>query len=197
MKARNMSEQALARANFLIAVVGLGGLLAIAFGASPFQIKGASSITPIAGFTIFSVLYLAAQLSERLTELVSDFSAVAGKSATNADRTNEDIDVTKTRINELLKVHAEHPPALVIELVAQVKQLEMKSHYEDNRRALGLWVVASAVGVSLTSLTVGFFNLIGLTWMPHNWDSFISGVIIGGGSKPLHDFIGYLKTQKG
>lgn len=192
-----MSEPALARANFLIAVVGLGALLSIAFGASPLQIKGASSVTPIAGFTIFSVFYLAAQLSERLTELVSDFSAVAGKSATNADRTNEDIDVRKTRINELLKLHAEHPPPLVNELLDEVKQLEMKIHYEENRRALSLWIVASAIGVLLTSFSIGFFNLIGMTWMPHNWDSFISGVIIGGGSKPLHDFIGYLQTQKG
>ena len=177
--------------NTFIASAGVGLLILIAFVGSLLQIKVTTTPT-LTGISIFAVFYIAAQLSERLTEVISD--TVAGESANEVSRDKEEIEVTKARINSHLE---KNPLANVDELVNHIETLETRSRYEGNMRAVALWVVASAIGVAFTSVTIGFFELIGLTWMPHVADSFVSGIIIGGGSKPLHDFISYIQQQKG
>jgi ElaB/YqjD/DUF883 family membrane-anchored ribosome-binding protein len=174
-----------------IAIIGILLLYLIAYIASPFRIT-VTTTTTIQGVSIFAVFYLFAQLSERVTEVFSD--EVSGKSSTKVDENKTNIDVAKSRIDARIKADSN---SYVEDLKKEISTLAQSTDYETQKRAVALWVVASAVGVLLTALSLGFFQLIGLTWMPHVWDSFISGIIIGGGTKPLHDFISYIQTQKG
>jgi len=65
-------------------------------------------------------------------------------------------------------------------------------------RTISLWFFASALGVILSYLTVGLFQMVGVVFAGsggHAVDAWLSGVIIGGGTKPLHDLIGYLQAK--
>ena len=68
------------------------------------------------------------------------------------------------------------------------------------RRTVGLWFFASALGIILCYSTVGFFQMVQITFngagtYGHALDSVLSGVIVGSGTKPLHDLIGYIETK--
>ena len=63
------------------------------------------------------------------------------------------------------------------------------------RRKNRLWTFSSCLGVIFTYFSVGLFGLVGISiW--RFLDSLFSGIIIGGGTKPLHDLITYLEKQK-
>ena len=177
--------------NALTAILGVVGLGIVAFAGSLFQVSFSTTPT-LPGIDIFAAFYIVAQLSERLTEVFSD--VVADGSAKEVDEWKEKIDLDRSRIASAITADA---TADVDKWQNEIDDLEKKSRYAGNWRAIALWIVASLIGVLFTSLTLGFFQLIGLTWIPHNLDAFLSGIIIGGGTKPLHDFISYIAKQKG
>jgi hypothetical protein len=65
---------------------------------------------------------------------------------------------------------------------------------------LSLWGFSSFLGMILSYFTVGLFAIVGMTFSGglwgHAFDAILSGVIIGGGTKPLHDLIEYLQAPK-
>lgn len=88
-------------------------------------------------------------------------------------------------------------------------------HEEDNKqkydselskRVYGFWGLNSLLGMILAYFTIGLFQIAGITFSDLTfdgirlsgrfWDVFFSGVIIGAGTKPLHDLIDYLQNQK-
>jgi hypothetical protein len=72
-----------------------------------------------------------------------------------------------------------------------------------NERMFSIWGFSSFLGMLLAYFTFGLFAIVGITINPigavtgHAFDAIISGVIIGGGTKPLHDVIEYLQDPKG
>jgi hypothetical protein len=61
-------------------------------------------------------------------------------------------------------------------------------------RVISLWCFASGVGIVLCYFTVGLLQVISIpaasaSNLGHLGDSILSGIVIGGGTKPLHDLI--------
>lgn len=170
--------------------------------------------TPMQGISIFAILYLIAQLSERVTELFSNLSIFGGGSLKTADinerqRLIDYIDTAiKADINDTFKSTGTGEPnetlrrsieifdkSPIIEMRKCINMLEKRSDLDSKTRVIRLWVFASGIAVVVTSLTSGLFGIIGVTYIPHVWDSFFTGIIIGGGTKPLHDLITYIETK--
>jgi len=69
-----------------------------------------------------------------------------------------------------------------------------KDQAQKSARVVSLWCLASGIGIVLCYVTVGLMQEVGVSFVlstavGHFWDAVISGVIVGGGTKPLHDLI--------
>lgn len=80
------------------------------------------------------------------------------------------------------------------------------SPQEQFARALSIWGLATFFGIILCYITVGLFQISGITFVNWGWDvnpplaghvmdSIISGVIVGGSTKPLRDLISYIEGK--
>lgn len=158
--------------------------------------------TTVQNVSIFAIFYLIAQLSERVTELFSNI--LGGGSAENVDEYKTKIDILKNAINKNIENRAEKDSfdfdfldkSPLKEQIEKIKDLNKKIDHESRERAIGLWALASFIGVVFTSQTAGLFEIIGVNLVPHTLDSFFSGIIIGGGTKPLHDLITYIESKR-
>ena len=62
-------------------------------------------------------------------------------------------------------------------------------------RLISLWLIASGIGIFLCYISVGFFQLMGVSFLSgylvpgHFLDAIVSGIVVGSGTKPLHDLI--------
>lgn len=132
--------------------------------------------------SIFTVYYILAQIIERVTELFSpwfckreieelrremeDIEKIIDKKIANSGglhNIEQEQKGRKEKRDELLKLRA--------------------------RRIAGLWFLASVMGIILCGLIgVRFFETAGITVSP--WlDKILTGLLIGSGTKPLHDLI--------
>ncbi|MCZ7357359.1 MAG: hypothetical protein O8C66_09935 [Candidatus Methanoperedens sp.] len=151
----------------------------------------------LTGITIFAVIYFIAQLSERVTELFSDVS-VKGSSPRLGEYTRHIsyIDmVIKNTIDKNTRTLLELDHPSIHDMRQLIYYNELQSYYDKRNREIILWAVPSLFAVIFTSLTLGLFGIIGITYIPHVWDSLFSGMIIGGGTKPLHDLISYIQSK--
>ena len=87
-----------------------------------------------------------------------------------------------------------------------VNDLSKEVEGQSMRRVYSFWGLTSLMGMVLVYGTVGMFQTVGLpfqditysgvTWLSgHALDSILSGVIVGAGTKPLHDLIGTLEKS--
>ena len=78
---------------------------------------------------------------------------------------------------------------------------DIKNDHEQNQaRVVALWCLASGIGIVLCYVTVGLLQVVGISFTlstisGHFWDAIISGVIVGAGTKPLHDVINLFDTS--
>jgi hypothetical protein len=126
------------------------------------QISGAT-ITAT-GISIFAVFYIMAQLIERIVDPFSNTHFFGVKS------------ITEPKDGQVASGEADAISSF------------------NNARIISLWLAASALGILLCYFTVGMLGIIGFTFsisplQGHLVDAIISGLIIGGGTKPLHDLI--------
>lgn len=166
-------------------------------------------INPMEGISIFAIFYFIAQFSERVTEPFSNI--IFENSPIKIEKNKRKITAFEMKINEALKIN---PDADVQEWEEKIEKLSKENSDESNKRIVMLWFVASFIGVVFTAVTFGLFKIVGAacnsciqpnSWYPLSWnsfffnphvlDSFISGMIIGGGTKPLHDIISYIEKQ--
>ncbi len=146
----------------------------------------------VQGVTIFAVVYFITQLIERIIELISDFHPLF-KDTNKIAKLKKDIDRKDSQIREHLKGEdtraCQHINAEA-EKDALEKKMDELDCLESSRKSR-LWAVASGLGIIFSYTFVGLFALVGITTviMPHWIDVLVSGIILGGGSKPLHDLI--------
>jgi hypothetical protein len=87
------------------------------------------------------------------------------------------------------------------------KKLDEKLLYKYNtKRVISLWGLTSFLGIFLCYFTVGLFEIVGISFQSfavlggtitgHTVDSILSGMIVGAGTKSLHDLIGYIEKEK-
>jgi hypothetical protein len=154
--------------------------------------------SPPDGVSIFALFYIAAQAIERLLEPLSSFygrtkaSAEAGAAlpaAATANARYTKSEAVKERDKALAfndATTAAADAAWWQEMVDQIR-----------RNTTTLWAVASMLGM----IAAGWLGLLLLHAVkapnaPRWLDIILTGIVIGGGTKPLHDLIGNIQNAK-
>jgi len=93
----------------------------------------------------------------------------------------------------------------------KIDDLNKELDDQTSRRVYSFWGLTSLMGMVLVYFSTGLFTIVGLSVQDisiagrtvlsgHGLDAILSGVIVGAGTKPLHDLIGTLQkssSQKG
>lgn len=144
------------------------------------------AFTPASGISVFAVMYIVAQVIERLQE---PFVPWVGRSGT------VDKPTAKATRDEKVAKAIENPgdPAKAIEAA---KAQRVVDQIRANLTLL-LWGSSAA----LAMVASGYFGLYLLKGVGVNgsslWlDIIVTGLAIGGGTKPLHDLIGNISASK-
>ena len=150
-----------------------------------FHEKGMVTVAQVTGISIFAIFYLIAQLIERIVELVSG----CGKVFVDPD----EIEKKKLEI-DLLRKESETKISDVKKREDFKTAIESKENME-TRRKIRLWGFSSILGVVFSYFLFGLFDMVGIQILRF-CDSLFSGIIIGDGTKPLHDLITYIEKRK-
>lgn len=122
-----------------------------------------------ASASIYAIFYLLAQFDERLVEPFSNTGFFGRSSSDQTDHSQ--------------KKDAPNAKPKTTPVSDETKQA----------RIVALWCFASAIGIVLCYVTIGLLQVVGVTAassnLGHLGDAVFSGLIIGGGTKPLHDLI--------
>lgn len=161
-----------------------------------------TNFTPKEGLSVFAIAYIQAQFIERIVE---PFSEVKITRKGLFGKTDEIITRKRKIATNKLKMES---LALKPDMRHEVDSLEDESNKESKvydkesaKRVYSFWGLNSLLGMILVYFTVGLFETLGANFsinaaQGHFWDALFSGVVIGGGTKPLHDLIGYIQNQK-
>lgn len=128
--------------------------------------------TVVQGVTIFAIVYFITQLIERIIELISNFRPLF-KDTNKIAKLKKEIEQEHYLIEDRLRV----------------------MNCLETSRTSRLWATASGLGIIFSYFFIGLFALVGITSMPHWIDVLISGIILGGGSKLLHDLIDKIEKK--
>lgn len=147
--------------------------------------------TVVQGVTIFAVVYFITQLIERIVELISGFHPLF-KDTRKIEKLRAEVDQKNSQIKENFKncLNAD-----VEDAKTTLEELMEKRDCLESSRKSRLWAVASGIGIIFSYIFIGLFALVGITTIPHWVDVLISGIILGGGSKPLHDLISNMEKK--
>jgi hypothetical protein len=177
------------------------------------------------GVGVFAVLYVLAQAIERLLEPISPFlgSIMGGAkvetgvpaqgTSTETGVPAQDTSTARTNARRTVRKGASKKEKLIVERNAALadaknnpndlaaKQACVAAQDDLNQFRANASALAFGVAAFLAMLGAGYFGflifrLIGLT-APAVWiDLLVTGLAVGGGTKPLHDLIGNLKESK-
>jgi hypothetical protein len=151
-----------------------------------------SLIKPVEGIGLFAVIYLFAQLIERVVELFSEWSWVF-LSSQAIEQKKMEIDLRETKIKKILEVRNNQYKDVKVQKNALDNVSKSKACMETIRKAR-LWAFSSLLGAILCYVFIGLFELAGIP-IAHIWDALFSGILIGGGTKSLHDLITYVEKN--
>ncbi|MHB8642175.1 MAG: hypothetical protein ACYDA3_04750 [Gaiellaceae bacterium] len=136
-----------------------------------------------AGVTVFGPLYIFAQAIERILEPFSKFLGAA-KDSSGAKTTKG---TATFKVEDAIANGDAQTAANWQTIVEQIRR----------NTTVITWSAATVLG-TLASGTFGVFLVrsLGYTGMPAQVDMIITGLAIGSGTKPLHDFISNLQASK-
>jgi hypothetical protein len=155
------------------------------------------------GIDVFAVFFVAAQAIERLLEPIAPFFGRTQATAPQGLDAPAGISgwVTKSEVvkarDAALASAANASDAAPGEIAAK-QAAWLQELLEQIRRNTGtLWAVGAALGM----VAAGWWGLlllhgVGLTDVSREADIFVTGLAIGGGTKPLHDLIENVKASK-
>ncbi|SFM21726.1 hypothetical protein [Methanolobus profundi] len=140
---------------------------------------------------VFAIFYVAAQVIERITDSII-------KSIGPYDDTKADIEITSFQIDRIkAKLDSDIGKEEEKRLYDKFHTLLKYKNQRDNRMVLGVFVLTSFLGIFLAFvLQLRFLEMLGVTVLPVI-DSIVTGFLISGGTKPLHDLIKYIEKAKG
>lgn len=150
------------------------------------------------GISVFAIFYILAQAIERFLEYFSEASFLG--------KDKKAIDESERKIKDWQKIidkSIEKDPSdtnLQVTIERNQKNIdteESKISGKKSKRIVGLWLFASILGILLCWVfKIGFLGTIGAT-ISYTWlDYLVSGIVIGSGTKPLHDVIAYIEKAK-
>jgi hypothetical protein len=132
------------------------------------------------GVSIFALLYIAAQGTERLLE------PVASLIDTTSDKELE-------RDKKAAQFRNEQTAEAGREAATSQAQLDKK---RANRR-VAFWAAGTVLGMAASGgLGIYLLRMVGLSTAPEIVDILLTGLVISGGSKPLHDLISRIEKAK-
>ena len=140
---------------------------------------------------VFAIFYVAAQVIERITDSII-------KLMRSYDNTKADIEVTSFKIQKIkskldVDCDKDKEDRLYDELQRQLKYRNQR----DNRMVLEIFLMTSFLGILLAFiLQIQFLQMLGVIVSPVI-DITVTGFLISGGTKPLHDLIKYIEKAKG
>jgi hypothetical protein len=164
--------------------------------------------TTVAGVTIFAVFFVAATALERLLEPI----AMVLNPGPESDLQQAESDVAKTKqaaVEEhaaLIAAQLTSPPQstpapqprrddLQTALDAAAGAKAKASQWKLNRKVL-FWALASALSVIASSaMKLYFLTAVGIANPPRTLELLATGLIIGGGTKPLHDLVTLISAK--
>jgi hypothetical protein len=133
-----------------------------------------------AGVSIFALLYIAAQGIERFLE---PFSALID--TTSGKEVNRDEKTATFRNKQTDDAGKE----------AAKSQAELDQARAN--RTVGFWAASTILGMMASGLLhIYLLRIVGVTSAPEPIEILLTGLVIGGGSKPLHDLISSIEKSK-
>jgi hypothetical protein len=146
--------------------------------------QGAAPSTPAQGLTVFAVFFVAAAAIERLLEPLS-------KMLPSATDKKAEADSMVAHAGQMLMAQAQGAPAASgTTMLSQAATTVDDANYRDFWKSLLLWTVATVVAmVASAFLRLYFLRTVGISNGPRAVEILATGLIIGSGTKPLHDLI--------
>ena len=130
--------------------------------------------------TIFAFLYIAAQAIERLLEPISSRILPTAEEIKNRDITQAKFENSKKEKDGIEAANAK--AALAIKRA---------------NRTVVFWAIATCCGLIASSgLKLYLLTTIGAASVPRAAEILVTGLVIGGGTKPLHDLISRIEKAK-
>jgi hypothetical protein len=154
------------------------------------------------GFSVFAVLYIATQAIERFLEPIASTTLLG---ADKAEKAKKDVKQKADALGALLSPATPDPAeGQVIEAAQEKRDADSKLQRLQANRKIMLWAVASVMGLAtavLMNLTlIESIASVTKSGAAAGWferlDVVITGLAIGGGTKPLHDLIANLESKK-
>jgi hypothetical protein len=165
----------------VVALLIVGVVWFVAFQWNPLVWTYAKAATLAAGISVFALLYIVAQALERLLEPLSSLDPSAPAAEETRDQT--------------VAAAVADPTAGLLEAAANAQAgLERVR----KNKAVIFWGLATVAGMFMSAFT-GIYLLdivIETPNPPPSLDILVTGLVVGGGTKPLHDLIARIETAK-
>ncbi len=152
---------------------------------------------PVPGLTILGVFFVAAQAIERLLEPIASYftpaatAAMPGLASEAADQHQKA--VVKTLVGAADAADAREQAVTALNKAADNKAAA--DRWNADRKIL-FWAIASAIAVlASASLKLYLLKAVGVASAPRALDILATGLIIGGGTGPLHDLVTLISAK--
>lgn len=169
-----------------IAVATAVAIAAFLIPGQPSEFPITKSVAPVEGLTIFAVFFVGAQAIERLLEpfslLLTDKKGEAAKAASDATKAAKDETKDEDAVRVLVRTAAEKKAAVTDESII---------------KTVVFWSIATCVAAfAAAGFHLYFLSTIGIQ-TPTLWIEILgSALILGAGTKPLHDLVKYIEKKK-
>jgi uncharacterized membrane protein YfcA len=174
----------------VIGVIG-GALLKSDAGGPAFELK--------AGISVFALLIVAAQAIERLAEVTSRVPGIGMRFGPNKSKSKTDarqmrnaalvagINASNDAVGQSVKLAAAQKVAEGEQDLAVINA---------NRASFFIGFNAALAGLAAGYFNVSLLELLGSSNVPNWLDILVTSLAISGGTKPLHDLISKIETNK-
>lgn len=170
-----------------VALVGFAAGIAVTLRQTP------TPFTPLDGFSALALFYITAQAIERVIE---PFTGLVTVQPAAGEPAKSKAEAESERASALAAAYAAVPEATQAHVAEAARWQRVIDEIRANT-ALYAWGVATAIG----ALASGFLGLylmqaVGAKAVPNWLDVVVTGLIVGGGSKALHDLISKIEKSK-
>jgi hypothetical protein len=155
--------------------------------------RAPASPTPAAGLTVFAVFFVAAAAIERLLEPI----------AALMPNTTEQKTIAKTAVvaagNKTASVAASTTPAALTAAQTALNDAANEvdgANWSTYWKTVSLWAIATVIAMLGSAfLKLYFLHAVGIAAGPRPVEILSTGLIIGAGTKPLHDLVDMLQAS--
>jgi hypothetical protein len=171
-----------------MAVVVIAAVVATLFIKDPgFSTRGEPR--PVDGLTIFAVFFVAAEAIERLLEPFASWID---------PKMNDEVEMAKAEAENTFSDYLARSTDIsaVTSKMNEAAQKKVRALKSRANRKIVFWAVATAIAtVAAAGLKLYFLQTVGIARTPRALDIIATGLIIGAGTKPLHDLVTMISAK--